>query len=146
MTTNIRKKKPHKTHSLPEIKSRKRKNLWLTKYITEKFQLYNVGILGNMDNNIVNFIIPQTDYAGGILSAKESTTLNHASDINFYASDIDSNEVVTNIFNLPDQVKGSAYATLHLISKNKLNDILAYATFATSKMVICLSLVLKNLY
>ena len=84
-----------------------------------------------MDINIVNFIIPQTDYAGGILSAKGKYNVkSHASDINFYASDIDSNEVVTNIFNLPDQVKGSAYVTLHLISKNKLNDILAYATFA----------------
>ncbi len=57
-----------------------------------------------MDNNIVNFIIPQTDYAGGILSAKGKYNVkSHASDINFYASDIDSNEVVNNIFNLPDQ-------------------------------------------
>ena len=125
-----KKKETTQTHSLPEIKVESGKIL-VDEIYNRKFQLYNVGILGNMDNNIVNFIIPKTGYAGGILSAKGKYNVkSHASDINFYTSDIDSNEVVTNIFNLPDQVKGSAYATLHLISKNKLNDILAYATFA----------------
>lgn len=119
-----------KTHNLPNIKIKSGKIL-VDEIYNRKFQLYNVGILGNMDNNIVNFIIPQTGYAGGILSAKGKYNVkSHASDINFYASDIDSNEVVTRIFNLPDQVKGSAYATLHLVTKNKLNDILAHAVFA----------------
>lgn len=96
-----------------------------------KFNLKDVEILGALKNNNVKFIIPQTLYAKGNLSAKGSYDLiEHSSDIHFFASDIDSNEVATHIFNLPNQVQGSAFATLHLITKNKLNDIKANAMFA----------------
>jgi len=98
-----------------------------------KFQLYNVEIYGHLKNDIVDFVIPGTDYANGLLSAKgQYNVRNHSSNIHFFASDIDSNEVVTNIFNLANQVQGSAYATLHLKTKNKLNDIWAHSTFAIS--------------
>lgn len=96
-----------------------------------KFNLKDVEILGTLKNNNVKFIIPQTQYAKGNLSAKGTYNLiEHSSDIHFFASDIDSNEVATRIFNLPNQVQGSAFATLHLLTKNKLNDIKASAMFA----------------
>lgn len=98
-----------------------------------KFYLHDVEILGTLKNNTVDFVIPETDYAKGILSAKGLYNIkNHSSDINFLASNIDSDEVVTKIFNLAGQVQGLASATLHLKTKNKLNDIKAYATFAIS--------------
>lgn len=99
-----------------------------------KFSLHDVEILGMLKNNIVDFVIPETNYAKGILSAKGCYNIkNHSSDIKFFASDIDSNEVVTHIFNLPNQVHGLAFATLHLKTKNKLNDIKAHATFAINE-------------
>lgn len=95
------------------------------------FTLHNVRIIGKMKDNIVNFIIPETSYAKGQLSGKGKYDVKrHNSDIYFFASDIDSNEVATNIFNFKDQINGSAFATLHLKTKNKLNDIKAHATFA----------------
>ena len=54
----------------------------------------------------------------------------HNSDIHFLALEIDSNEVATKIFNLPNQVEGVGFAKLHLLTKNKLNDIHAHASFA----------------
>lgn len=96
-----------------------------------KFYLHDVEIQGKMKDHIVEFIIPETEYAKGILSAKgKYNVFNHSSDIHFLASDIDSNEVVSKIFKLPGQVEGKAFATLHLITKNKLNDIHAHSTFA----------------
>ena len=96
-----------------------------------KFLMNNVEIFGSLRNNIVDFTIPQTDYAKGILSAVGKYNVKtHSSDINFLASDIDSNEVATKIFNLPNQFEGTGFATLHLKTKHKLNDIHAHASFA----------------
>ena len=103
------------------------------KIYSNKFEVYNASIYGTLKNHIVNFTIPKTEYAKGLLSAKGKYNIaNHSSDIRFFASDIDSNIVVTNIFKLPNQVEGKAYATLHLMTKNKLNDVKAVATFAIS--------------
>lgn len=101
------------------------------KIYSDKFEVYNTKILGSLKNNTVNFIMPKADYAKGLLSAKgEYNVKNHSSNINFYASDIDSNDVVTNFFKLPNFAQGQAFATLHVITKNKLNDVKANATFA----------------
>lgn len=101
--------------------------------IHSKFQLHNVAIYGKLKDNIVEFILPETEYAKGLLSAVgQYDVVKHSSDIYFLASDIDSNEVATNFFRLPNQFEGLAYATLHFISKNKLNDISGSATFAIS--------------
>lgn len=98
-----------------------------------KFNLYNVEMFAKMNNNIVEFIVPQTSYAKGILSASGIYNLsNHSSDIKILAFEIDSNEAASKLFNLYNQIEGSAYAYLHLITRNKLNDIKAHATFAVS--------------
>lgn len=99
--------------------------------IHQKFYLHNVEILGKMKDYIVDFTIPETEYSQGILSAVgKYNVVKHCSDIHFLASEIDSNEVATKMFNLPNQFEGKGYATLHLMTKNKLNDIHAHATFA----------------
>ena len=98
-----------------------------------RFDVRNVNFQGALRNNIASFIIPKAEYAGGLLSAKGIyNTKNYSSDIQFFASDINSNEVATQIFKLPDQIEGEAFATLHIITKNKFNDIKAKATFAVS--------------
>ena len=84
-----------------------------------------------LKNDVFDFIIPETEYSKGLLSAVGKYNIKaHSSDIQFLASDIDSNEVATKIFNLPNQFEGNGYASLHLKTKNKLNDIHAHATFA----------------
>jgi len=96
-----------------------------------KFTLRNVNLQGNVHNEIVSFIIPKADYAHGLLSAKGVYDLaKHSSNMWFYASDIDSNVVMTEFFHLPDQVHGTAYATLHAITRDRFDDVKARATFA----------------
>ncbi len=99
--------------------------------IHSKFYLHDVNIIGQMKDNVVDFTIPETEYSNGILSAVGKYNIKkHASDIHFLASDIDSNAVATKIFNLPDQFEGTAFATLHMKTWNKLHNIHAHATFA----------------
>lgn len=123
---------PLKTQSFNDYKIEVEKGQILVDEIYHRtFTLHDVRIIGQMKDNIVNFIIPETNYAKGQLSGKGKYDVKrHASDIYFFASDIDSNEVATNIFNFKDQINGSAFATLHLKTKDKLNDIKAHATFA----------------
>ena len=103
------------------------------KIYSRKFDVTNVDIQGSLKNNIANFVIPKAQYAKGLLSAKGIYNLaDYSSDIEFFASDVDSNEVATNFFKLKNQVQGDAFATLHVRTKNKLNDIKAEATFAIS--------------
>lgn len=99
----------------------------------EQFDVRNVNIQGSLKNEIATFVIPKADYAKGLLSAKGIYNLSdHSSNMQFFASDIDSNVVLTEFFHLPDQIEGTAYATLHAITRNKLNDVKATATFAIS--------------
>ena len=107
--------------------------LVIDKVYGRKFDIRNVNFQGSLRNNIANFIIPQAEYAKGLLSAKGIYNIKkHSSDIEFFASDIDSNEVATHMFKLPEQIHGNAFATLHIITKNKFNDIKAKANFAIS--------------
>lgn len=100
---------------------------------SSQFEVKNTNIYGNLKNNVVHFVMPKADYAKGVLSAKGIYNISdHSSDINFSAYDIDSNDVVTNFFKLPDYAKGRASATLHLRTKNKLNDVKADAAFSIS--------------
>jgi len=99
--------------------------------LNPKFHLHKVSIVGSLKDNIVDFVIPETGYAQGILCAYGKYNVKkHSSNIHFLASGIDSNEVATKIFNLPNQFEGKGFASLHLITKNKLNDIYAKASFA----------------
>ncbi len=100
----------------------------------DQFTVENIKVLGSLNKNIVNFVIPRADYSKGIVSAKGTYDVkNHDSDIRAYASDIDSNAAATRFFKLKDQIEGTAYATAHLITKNRLNKIKADVNFAVDK-------------
>jgi hypothetical protein len=117
-------------YHLPEI-TVKQGRIRVNEIINPRFYLHDVEILGSLKNDIADFIIPKTEYANGILSAKGKYNIaNHSSHIYFLASDIDSNEVATKVFHLPNQFEGSGYASLELVTKNKFNDIKAHANFA----------------
>ncbi len=125
--------KPRKRHNLLSDVTVEQGRIRVDKIYSRKFDVHNVNIQGSLKNEIAHFIIPKAEYAKGLLSAKGIYNLsNHSSDIEFFASDIDSDEVATNFFKLKNQVEGDAFATLHVITKNKLNDIKAKATFAIS--------------
>ena len=127
-------KKKHKTNPDNKITyTIEQGRIVVDKLMGNKFTMRNVNIQGSMRNEIATFIIPKADYANGLLSAKGVYDLgHHSSNIWFYASDIDSNVVMTEFFHLPNQVKGTAYATLHAITRDKFNDVKADATFAIS--------------
>ncbi len=117
----------HKDYNVTVEKGRIR----VDEILNSKFYLHDVEINGKLKNDIVDFVIPQTEYSKGILSAEGKYDIKkHNSDIYFSAYEIDSNEVATKMFNLPEYFTGLASASLHLITTNKLNDIKAYATFA----------------
>ena len=97
----------------------------------KQFDVKNVKLYGNLKNNIVNFTMPKADYASGIVSAKGTYDVKkHDADIYAFASDIDSNAAATKFFKLKDQVEGIAFATAHLITKNRLNYTKADINFA----------------
>ena len=127
------KAKPKKTHKKRVKYTVEHGNVVVDRLYGNKFDVRNVNIQGSLKDDIADFVMPKADYANGLLSAKGFYNLkNHSSNIQFFASDIDSNIVVTNFFKLPDQFTGDAFATLHVISKDKFNDIKASATFAIS--------------
>ena len=128
--------KPAKPKSEPKKKIKytvEQGRVIVDRIYAEQFDVRNVNIQGSLKNEIATFVIPKADYAKGLLSAKGIYNLSdHSSNMQFFASDIDSNVVLTEFFHLPDQIEGTAYATLHAITKNKLNDVKATATFAIS--------------
>ena len=52
------------------------------------------------------------------------------SDVIFTAKNIDSNTVADVIFDLPNQIEGTANATLHAETKDSFDKVKAYATFS----------------
>ncbi len=118
-----------KIHKQPEltIDNLKIKVNHLTK---KRISLDNIEIIGSFKNDIINFSIPDMNFAKGILRAKGIYNIKkHSSDINFEANNIDSNTVADVIFNLPNQIQGKANAKLHIKTKNKLDKIDAKAQF-----------------
>ena len=92
--------------------------------------LNNIEIVGSLLNNKVTFLMPGTIFADGMLYAKGSYDINeNSSDIYFAAMDIDSNKAATMLFNLKDQVEGSANATMALKTYNGIEDFDAHTEF-----------------
>lgn len=103
----------------------------LNKIKRKKLELNNIIIEGSLKDNIFSFAIPQINFAKGIINAngiynvKEKT-----SDVIFTAKNIDSNTVADVIFDLPNQIEGTANATLHAETKDSFDKVKAYATFS----------------
>lgn len=93
--------------------------------------LNNIELIGNSKDNIVNFTMPGTKFAKGILTADGKYDVNaHSSDVNFSAEKIDSNIAANMLFGLENQIAGYANASMRVLTFNKLESIIAYANFA----------------
>lgn len=100
----------------------------------DRICLENVALRGYLKNDIFKFTSSKVKFADGFLSANGKYNFNFgASDIIFRASDINSNLASDLIFNLPDQVMGTANGKLRIFTLNKFDDIKAYARFNIEK-------------
>lgn len=105
--------------------------LKLDKLRYKKIVLENMELDGNLTNDIVDFTMTDIDFADGHLAATGKYNIkDHSSDIKFDAKDINSNNAAKMIFNLHNQIEGSANATMHLKTYNKLETICAHTDFS----------------
>ena len=106
-------------------------DLRLGKFRYNKILLESLELSGYLKNDIIKFSMPDIDFAEGKLSAAGNYDINtHSSDITFSAKNIDSNIAADMIFDLKDQIEGSANAKMHLQTYNKLENIHAHTTFS----------------
>jgi hypothetical protein len=103
----------------------------LNKLKRKRVELTDILINGKLIDDIFTFYMQHVYFADGKLSANGTYNYNNkSSDIFFTAENINSNTVADVIFDLPNQIEGSANATLHAILKHNFDDINAYATFS----------------
>lgn len=97
----------------------------------DRITLENIALWGKLKENVFDFTMDKFSFAKGSIKANGKYNFNNnSSDINFYAENIDSNIVADLLFNLPDQIQGTANAFLHAETKNILDDIQAKAEFS----------------
>lgn len=100
----------------------------------DRICLRNVSLKGYLKNNVFKFASSRVRFADGLLSGYGKYDFRHgASDIIFRASNINSNIAADLIFNLPDQIMGTANAKLRIFTYNKFDDIKAYLKFNVEK-------------
>ena len=96
----------------------------------DRIILDKIELLGSLKNDVFSFNMPELKFAQGFLSASgQYNFANYSSSIDFNAENINSNIAADAIFNLPDQVNGTAKAKLHLDTFDKLENIKAQAGF-----------------
>lgn len=104
--------------------------LKLDRLTFRKILLENLELTGNLKNNMIEFSMPDIDFASGRLAASGTYDLNnHNADLCFCADDVDSNEAAGMIFNFPNQIEGYANAVMHAKIHNKLDAIDAHTEF-----------------
>ncbi len=97
----------------------------------DKIKIENIEIFGNLKNDIVDFTIPQAQFANGNLKAKGKYNIsNHSSNVEFWANNIDSDRVAYMVFNLKDEIAGIANAHLTAQTKDNLKYVNAKADFS----------------
>ena len=102
----------------------------LDTFIKDRIVAQNMLLNGSVKNNVINFVIKSVLFAQGTLSAEGyADPLNNVIDATFTAEHLNSNIAAYQLFNLKDQVAGSASGKLHLVMKNKLNDIRGEGSF-----------------
>jgi len=90
----------------------------------------NPELYGSLRNSIFKFTLADVGFANGLLKAKGQYSFkNNSSDINFTASDIDSNEAAILLFELPNQINGIAQAKLHVQTFDKFKTLCAKGSF-----------------
>lgn len=92
--------------------------------------LDNVLLTGSLNNNLFSFSMPHVYFAKGTLCANGIYNIKDLSaEIKFSAHKIDSNAVATTIFELPNQIAGTADAELFAKAQNNFERIQGSAKF-----------------
>lgn len=109
-------------------------DLWkirLNKIKHKKIEIKDILLSGYLKNDIFSFTMPAIIFADGLVDAKGKYNMkNHSSVIDFSAKNINSNTAAYLLFNLKDQISGTANASLHAQTIDKLQDIKAEAHFS----------------
>lgn len=96
----------------------------------DNFILQDIVLNGSVKNNLFNFKMPDIYFADGTLSAKGFLNFdNKNSNITFLAKNINSNIASYQLYNLYNQIYGSANAKLFISTKNLFKDINGYGEF-----------------
>lgn len=128
-STNIKLKIPENSKNIKW--TIKNGTLTLVKLRYNKILLENLELTGNLKDDLINFSMPDIDFASGKLSAYGRYDIEkHNSDINFSAQNINSNLAADMIFDLKNQIEGYANATMKLKTLNKLEKIHAHTDFS----------------
>ena len=102
----------------------------LDAFMKDKIVAQNMLLNGSVKNNVINFVIKSVQFAQGTLSAEGyADPSNSMIDATFGADNLNSNIAAYQLFNLKDQVAGSASGKLHLVMRDKLNDIKGEGSF-----------------
>ena len=92
--------------------------------------LNNVLLTGSLNNNLFRFSMPHVYFAKGTLCANGIYNIKDLSaEIKFSAHKIDSNTVAATIFDLPNQIAGTADAELFAKAQNNFERIQGNAKF-----------------
>ena len=91
----------------------------------------NIFLYGKLQNKIFDFTMDNLSFARGCLEARGQYNFeDDSSSVVFIAENIDSNIAADMIFGLHNQIEGVANATLHLYTKDYLDDIQAVVKFS----------------
>ncbi len=103
----------------------------LNKLKYKKAVLTNILLDGSIKDNILNFEVPNIDYANGKMNAKGFYDFNkRISDVVFSAKNIDSNIAADTLFNLQNQIHGTANAVLKVKTTNGIANKNSHIDFS----------------
>lgn len=102
----------------------------VAKLFIDDIRIDDLEFFGNLKNSIFNFTIPKFGFAQGELAAHGKYNFNNSSsDISFSAENINSNEAASQLFNIENQISGTARANLHVQTFNKFQELYATGNF-----------------
>lgn len=96
----------------------------------DKIFVQDINLFGKLENSIFEFYVPRLNYAKGLLKANgRYNFIDDSSNICFNVQNIDSNFIADKIFNLPNQIQGTANASLKIETLNNLETLKAKSNF-----------------
>lgn len=105
-------------------------NIAVKELLFDDMILNDIRLFGNLRDSLFKFTMPDIMFAKGKLSAQGQYNFkNNSSIIDFSAREIDSNIAAEELFNLTNQIQGTARAKLHVHTYNNLQDICAFVNF-----------------
>lgn len=106
-------------------------NIKINKIKKERLVLNDLELRGSLKNDIFTFSMSELNFAQGTLLGNGKYDFrDDSSCIDVSAKGIDSNTAADILFNLPNEVEGTANATLHIDTRRKLDDIKAKGEFS----------------